>query len=168
MAIGATLAKVVQPDQLKAALKIAETQARDIQIGQPAAVDTHNGVIPGPCAAHRPRRAERNRHGGRGAGRGALPQGARPDLSVDGTIDLDRLTDVLYVGQAGERQREQHIEPVQAVGGWEIRRQTVCRCGWDGRRSTASRCWMGYSRETVVILSDMSKWDNADRLRVEQ
>ncbi len=98
VAPGTTLAKVVQLDQLKAALKIAETQARDIQIGQPAEIDTHNGVIDGRVARIDP--AVQN-----GTVTvdvdllGKLPQGARPDLSVDGTIDLDRMTDVLYVGR---------------------------------------------------------------------
>jgi HlyD family secretion protein len=83
---------------LKASLKIAETQARDIQIGQPAEIDTHNGMIPGKVSRIDP--AVQN-----GTVTvdvelaGALPQGARPDLSVDGTIDLDRLADVLYVGR---------------------------------------------------------------------
>ena len=95
---GTTLAKVVQPDQLKASLKIAETQARDIQIGQPAEVDTHNGVIGGhvtridPAVVNGTVTVDV-------ALDGALPAGARPDLSVDGTIDLDRMQDVLYVGR---------------------------------------------------------------------
>ena len=98
VAPGITLAKVVQPDQLKASLKIAETQARDIQIGQPAEIDTHNGTIPGKVTRIDP--AVQN-----GTVTvdvelaGALPQGARPDLSVDGTIDLDRMADVIYVGR---------------------------------------------------------------------
>ncbi len=99
VAVGTSVAEVVQTDKLKASLKIAETQARDIQIGQPASeVDTHNGVIPGKVSRIDP--AVLN-----GTVtvdvelEGALPQGARPDLSVDGTIDLDRLTDVLNVGR---------------------------------------------------------------------
>src|SRR6202035_2875392 len=95
---GVTLAKVVQPDQLKASLKIAETQARDIQIGQPAEIDTHNGVIAGKVTRIDP--AVQNGTVTVDVGLdGALPQGARPDLSVDGTIDLDRLAEVLYVGR---------------------------------------------------------------------
>ena len=98
VAPGVTLAKVVQPDQLKASLKIAETQARDIQIGQPALIDTHNGVIPG-----RVQRIDPAVQNGTVTVdvelTGALPQGARPDLSVDGTIDLERMTDVLSVGR---------------------------------------------------------------------
>ena len=95
---GAMLAKVVQPNHLMAELKIAETQARDMQIGQPASVDTHNGVIAGTVMRVDP--AVQN-----GTVTvdvkltGELPKGARPDLSVDGTIDLERLDNVLYVGR---------------------------------------------------------------------
>jgi HlyD family secretion protein len=98
VAPGTTLATVIQPDQLKASLKIAESQARDIQIGQPAEIDTHNGIISGKVTRIDP--AVQN-----GTVTvdvdliGALPEGARPDLSVDGTIDLDRMSDVLYVGR---------------------------------------------------------------------
>ncbi|HEY6375519.1 MAG TPA: efflux RND transporter periplasmic adaptor subunit, partial [Edaphobacter sp.] len=98
VAPGTTLAKVVQPDQLKASLKIAETQARDIQIGQPAEIDTHNGVIPGkvmridPAVVNGTVTVDVELAG-------ALPLGARPDLSVDGTIDLDRMANVVYVGR---------------------------------------------------------------------
>ena len=98
VAPGITLAKVVQPDQLKASLKIAETQAREIQISQPAEVDTHNGIIAGKVSRIDP--AVQN-----GTVtvdvelQGALPQGARPDLSVDGTIDLNRLGNVVFVGR---------------------------------------------------------------------
>src|SRR2546423_6211050 len=95
---GAMLAKVVQPDHLIAELKVAETQARDVQIGQPASVDTHNGTASGTVMRVDP--AVQN-----GTVTvdvkltGELPKGARPDLSVDGTIDLERLENVLYVGR---------------------------------------------------------------------
>ena len=96
--LGTMLAQVVQPDQLKAQLKIAETQARDIQLGQPAPIDTHNGLAEGTVSRIDP--AVQN-----GTVTvdvelvGTLPDGARPDLSVDGTIDLERMKDVLYVGR---------------------------------------------------------------------
>lgn len=99
--VGTTLAKVVQPDQLKASLKKAETQARDIQIGQPAAIDTHNGVVPGRVTRIDPA-VQNGTVTVEVALADALPQGARPDLSIDGTIDLDRLTDVLYVGRPAQ------------------------------------------------------------------
>ncbi|HEX4424759.1 MAG TPA: HlyD family efflux transporter periplasmic adaptor subunit, partial [Terriglobales bacterium] len=95
---GAMLAKVVEPNHLMAELKIAETQARDVQIGEPASIDTHNGVIPGTVLRVDP--AVQN-----GTVTvdvkltGELPKGARPDLSVDGTVDLERLDNVLYVGR---------------------------------------------------------------------
>ena len=95
---GAALAKVSQPTQLKASLQIAETQAKDIQIGQKASVDTHNGMIPGhvmridPSVANGTRTVDVKLDG-------ALPKGAVPDLSVEGTIEIERLADVLYVGR---------------------------------------------------------------------
>ena len=98
------LAKVVEPDHLMAELKIAETQARDVQIGEPASIDTHNGVIPGTVIRVDP--AVQN-----GTVTvdvkltGELPKGARPDLSVDGTVDLERLDNVLYVGRPAFGQR---------------------------------------------------------------
>src|SRR6266705_779120 len=95
---GTMLAKVVQPDHLIAELKVAETQARDVQMGQPSMVDTHNGTVAGTVMRVDP--AVQN-----GTVTvdvqltGNLPKGARPDLSVDGTIDLERLENVLYVGR---------------------------------------------------------------------
>ena len=92
------LAKVVQPNKLKAQLKIAETQAKDIAIGQPASIDTRNGVVEGHVS-----RVDPSSQNGTVtvdvAMDGELPQGSRPDLSVDGTIELDRLKDVMYVGR---------------------------------------------------------------------
>jgi|SRR6187402_292320 len=164
VAPGTTLAKVVQLDQLKASLKIPETQARDIQIGQPAEVDTHNGVIEGKVSRIDP--AVLN-----GTVTvdvelaGALPQGARPDLSVDGTINLDRLADVLYVGRPASGNENSTI--------------TLFKLGPDGK--TAVRVPVKVGRASVnsiqvveglqdgdtVILSDMSRWDNTDKIRLE-
>src|SRR6202011_3601863 len=94
----AMLARVTQPNHLIAELKIAETQARDVQIGEPASVDTHNGVVSGTVM-----RVDPAVQSGTVTVdvklSGDLPKGARPDLSVDGTIDLERLEDVLYVGR---------------------------------------------------------------------
>ena len=95
---GTSVAEVIQRDKLKAALQIAETQARDIQIGQPASIDTHNGVIPGhvmridPSVLNGTRTVDVTLDG-------PLPPGAVPQLSVDGTIDLERMTDVIFVGR---------------------------------------------------------------------
>ena len=163
VAPGTTLAKVVQPDQLKASLKIAETQARDIQIGQPAEVDTHNGVVPGKVMRIDP--AVQN-----GTVTvdvelaGALPQGARPDLSVDGTIDLDRMTDVLFVGRPafGNENSTISLFRVSADG------KTATRVPVKVGRASVNSIQVidGLNVGDVVILSDMSRWDAVDRVQL--
>ena len=161
---GTTLAKVVQPDQLKASLKIAETQARDIQIAQPAEIDTHNGVIAGKVTRIDP--AVLN-----GTVTvdvelvGALPQGARPDLSVDGTIDLDRLQDVLYAGRPAFGNENSTISLFRLTpDGKEAVRIPVKV----GRASVnAIQVLNGLNEGDTVILSDMSRWDTTDRIRLD-
>ncbi|HZL27898.1 MAG TPA: efflux RND transporter periplasmic adaptor subunit [Acidobacteriaceae bacterium] len=164
VAPGTTLAKVVQPDQLKASLKIAETQARDIQIGQPAEIDTHNGVIDGKVMRIDPAVV---------AGTvtvdvelaGALPLGARPDLSVDGTIDLDRMTNVLYVGRPafGNENSTISLFKLSADGKTAVRVPVKV-----GRASVNSiQVLEGLQEGDTVILSDMSRWDNTDRIRLD-
>jgi HlyD family secretion protein len=161
--VGTTLAKVVQPDQLKASLKIAETQARDIQIGQPAEIDTHNGVIDGKVMRIDP---------GVLNGTvtvdvelaGALPLGARPDLSVDGTIDLDRMADVLFVGRPafGNENSTISLFKLGADGKTAVRVPVKV-----GRASVNSiQVMEGLQDGDTVILSDMSRWDNTDRIRL--
>ena len=161
---GTMLAKVVQPDHLMAELKVAETQARDVQAGEPASVDTHNGVISGEVTRVDP--AVQN-----GTVTvdvkltGELPKGARPDLSVDGTIDLEHMENVLYVGRPAFGQENSTI--------------SLFRLGPDGRE--ASRVPVKVGRASVnsiqvvdglhegdtVVLSDMSRWDNTDRIRLQ-
>jgi multidrug efflux pump subunit AcrA (membrane-fusion protein) len=164
VAPGVTLAKVVQPDQLKASLKIAETQARDIQIGQPASIDTHNGVIPG-----RVQRIDPAVQNGTVTVdvelTGPLPQGARPDLSVDGTIDLERMTDVLYVGRPalGNENSTLSLFKIDADGKGATRVPVKV-----GRASVNSiQVLEGLKEGDTVILSDMSRWDNVDRISLE-
>lgn len=164
VAPGITLAKVVQLDQLKASPKIAETQARDIQIGQPAEVDTHNGIIAGKVTRIDP--AVQN-------GTltvdvepiGALPRGARPDLSVDGTIDLDRMSDVLYVGRPAFGNEN------FTVGLFRVspeNRTATCVPVKVGRASVNSiQVLKGLAPGDTVILSDMSQWDSVDRVRLQ-
>ena len=164
VAPGVTLAKVVQPDQLKASLKIAETQARDIQIGQPASIDTHNGVIAG-----RVQRIDPAVQNGTVTVdvelTGPLPQGARPDLSVDGTIDLERMTDVLYVGRPalGNENSTLSLFRVDPDGKGATRVPVKV-----GRASVNSiQVIEGLKEGDTVILSDMSRWDSVDRIRLE-
>ncbi len=161
---GTTLAKVVQPDQLKAALKIAETQARDILIGQPAEIDTHNGVIAGKVTRIDP--AVMN-----GTVTvdveliGALPQGARMDLSVDGTIDLDRMTDVLYVGRPAFGNENSTISLFRVAPDGKTATRVPVKVG---RASVNSiQVLEGLEAGDSVILSDMSRWDSADRVRLQ-
>jgi HlyD family secretion protein len=163
VAPGTTLAKVVQPDQLKASLKIAETQARDIQIGQPAEIDTHNGVIEGKVM-----RIDLSVVNGTVTVdvelAGELPQGARPDLSVDGTIDLDRLTNVLYVGRPafGNENSTISLFKLEADGKTAVRVPVKV-----GRASVNSiQVLEGLQDGDTVILSDMSRWDNTDRVKL--
>jgi HlyD family secretion protein len=164
VAIGTTLAKVVQTDQLKAALKIAETQARDIQIGQPTEIDTHNGIINGKVTRIDP--AVQN-----GTVTvdveliGALPQGARPDLSVDGTIDLDRMTDVLYVGRPAFGNENSTISLFRLSPDGKTATRVPVKVG---RASVNSiQVIEGLKVGDTVILSDMSRWDSVDQVRLQ-
>ncbi len=161
---GTMLAKVVQPDHLIAELKVAETQARDVQIGQPALVDTHNGTVPGTVMRVDP--AVQN-----GTVTvdvkltGELPKGARPDLSVDGTIDLERLDDVLYVGRPAFGQENSTISlfKLDADSKGAVRVPVKV-----GRASVNSiQVIEGLREGDTVVLSDMSRNDNTDRIRLD-
>jgi HlyD family secretion protein len=161
---GTVLAKVVQPQRLKAELKIAETQAKDIQLSQPASVDTHNGVISGHVV-----RIDPSVVNGTVtvdvALDGALPQGARPDLSVDGTIDLEKMENVLYVGRPafGQEQSTVGMFKLEPDGSTAVRAQVKL-----GRSSVNTvEILQGLKEGDQVVLSDMSRWDNFDRIRLE-
>jgi HlyD family secretion protein len=160
---GTMLAKVVQPDHLIAELKVAETQARDVQIGQPAVVDTHNGTVSGEVMRVDP--AVQNGTVTVDAKlTGELPKGARPDLSVDGTIDLERLDNVLYVGRPAFGQENSTINlfklDLDGKGGARVPVKV-------GRASVNSiQVIEGLHEGDTVILSDMSRYDNTDRIRL--
>jgi len=162
---GAMLAKVVQPNHLMAALKVAETQARDVQIGEPASVDTHNGVISGTVMRVDP--AVQN-----GTVTvdvkltGEIPKGARPDLSVDGTIDLERLDNVLYVGRPAFGQENSTISLFRLDGDGRDALRVPVKVG---RASVNSIQVLDGLREgDTVVLSDMTRWDNTDRIRLQE
>lgn len=163
VAPGATLAKVVQPQQLKAVIKVAETQARDIQIGLKAEIDTRNGIIPGQVI-----RIDPSSQNGTVAVdiqlNGALPKGARPDLSVEGTIELERLSDVLHVGRPVQGQPESKVGLFRIVPGTGEAVRIPVRLG----RSSVSTIEIieGLNVGDQVILSDMSQWDSHDRVRI--
>jgi len=161
---GAMLAKVVQPDHLMAELKIAETQSRDVQFGEPAAVDTHNGIISGTVMRVDP--AVQN-----GTVTvdvqltSALPKGARPDLSVDGTIDLERLDNILYVGRPAFGQENSTISLFKLDGDGKEAERVPVKVGRESVNSI--QVFDGLREGDTVILSDMSRWDKTDRIRLE-
>ena len=164
VAVGTPLAEVVQPDKLKAALQIAETQAHDVQIGQQAEVDTHNGIVSGhvtridPSVVNGTRTVDVSLDG-------TLPPGAVPQLSVDGTIDLERLHDVLYVGRPafGNENSTISLFRIDPDGKTATRVQVQV-----GRASVSEiQILSGLKEGDRVILSDMSRYDNADQVRLE-
>ncbi len=161
---GTMLAKVVQPGKLKAVLQIPETQAKDITIGEKAAIDTRNGIVPGHVIRFDP-----NAINGTVSVDVALEDtvaGMRPDLSVDGTIEIERLEHVLYTG------RPAYGQPNSTIGMFKITD--------DGHYATRVQVQVGRSSvntiEVVrglavrdsVILSDMSQWDNVERVRIKR
>lgn len=161
---GTMLAKVVQPGKLKAVVQIPETQAKDVAIGQKAAIDTRNGIVPGHVIRFDP-----NAINGTVAVDVALEgavAGMRPDLSVDGTIEIERLEGVLYAG------RPAYGQPNGLIG--------MFRISPDGHYATRVQVQLGRSSVSTVeivrglnvrdsvILSDMSQWDNVDRVRIKR
>ena len=161
---GTSVAKVIQLDKLKAALQIPETQARDIQIGQPASVDTHNGIIPGHVS-----RIDPSVLNGTVtvdvALDGPLPPGARPDLSIDGTINLAQLKDVLQVGRPalGNENSTLSLFKIDPDGKGAVRVPVKV-----GRESVNEiQVLEGLKEGDTVILSDMSREDSVDRIRLE-
>ena len=160
---GTLLAKVAQPGKLKAVLRIPETQAKDIQISQPAQIDTRNGIIPGHVFRVDPS-SQNGTVGVEVALDGSVP-GARPDLSVDGTIEIERLKDVLYVGRPSYGQAE------STVG--------MFRLSPDGKEATRVNVKLGRSSVNTieikqglnvhdrVSISDMSAMDSHEKVRVQ-
>jgi HlyD family secretion protein len=161
---GATLAKVVQPGRLKAVLRIPETQAKDLAIGQEASVDTRNGIVRG----HVVRIDPSSQNGTVGVDvslDGPLPAGARPDLSVDGTVDIERLHDVLYVGRPAFGQPESMVGMFRLSADGTQAQRTRVRLGRGS--ATTIEVSGGLRPGDVVILSDMSQYDSADRVRLQ-
>ena len=159
---GTNLARVAQPDKLKAVIRIAETQARDVQLGQLATIDTRNGTVEGTVSRIDPA-AQNGTVTVDVALSGELPRGARPDLTVDGTIELERLTDVLYVSRPAQGQPDSLVTlfKVQEDGGAVRTRVRL------GRASVNTiEIVDGLSVGDQVVLSDTSQWDAFDRIRL--
>jgi HlyD family secretion protein len=158
---GTNLARVANPASLKAELKVAETQAKDVQVGQPVAVDTRNGIVPGHVARIDPG-VEQGTVTIDVALDGGLPQGARPDLSIDGTIELERLNDVLYVGRPVSAQQQSSVTlfKLEEGGNSAVRVQVKF-----GRTSVDTVEVLDGLREgDQIILSDTSQWDAVNRI----
>ncbi|MBV9936926.1 MAG: HlyD family efflux transporter periplasmic adaptor subunit, partial [Acidobacteriaceae bacterium] len=162
---GTLIAKVADPTKLKAVLQIPETQMKDVRVGQEASIDTRNGIIPGRVIRIDPA-AQNGTVGVDVALLGDLPQGARPELSVDGTIEIERVNDVVYVD------RPVSGEPDATIGLFKV----------DPDGKGASRVNVKLGRASVntievrdglkvgdqVILSDMSQYDSYSRIRLNR
>ncbi len=160
---GATLARLVEPGRLKAVLRVPEIQAKDVALGQPASIDTRNGVVEGHVARIDPAVQNGTVTVDVALG-GELPRGARPDLSVDGTIQVERLEDVLHVGRPAYGQANSTVGLFKLVeGGSEAVRVNVRL----GRTSVNTvEILGGLAPGEQVIISDMSRWDAYERVRV--
>lgn len=161
---GTNLARVADPTRLMAQIRIAETQAKDIQIGQQASIDTRNGVVPGHVIRIDPA-VQNGTVTVDVALEGPLPKGSRPDLSVDGTIEIERLDDVLYVGRPAFGQERSVVGLFKLVNGGKEAVRVRVKLG----RSSVNTIEIldGLHSGDQVILSDMSAWDAFDRIRLK-
>ena len=163
LAAGALVARVANPAKLKAAIKIAETQAKDVQLDQVAEIDTRNGTVPGHVI-----RVDPAVENGTVTVDVALdvppPKGCRPDLSVDGTIELERLENVIYVGRPVQGQPESVARLFKLTENGRAAIRVKVKLG----RSSVSaiEVLQGLQVGDRVILSDMSQWDSFDRVRL--
>ncbi|HET7600660.1 MAG TPA: HlyD family efflux transporter periplasmic adaptor subunit [Gemmatimonadales bacterium] len=160
---GALLAKVVQPTRLKAVLRIPETQVRDVALGQAAAIDTRNGIIPGRVV-----RIDPAAQGGTFtidvALDGPLPPGARPEISVDGTITLERVPNALFVTRPPYGQAQSTTSLFKLIDGGRYAVRVPVQLG---RTSvTTVEVLQGLQAGDRVIVSDMSRWDGVERVRL--
>lgn len=159
---GAVLAKVTQPSRLKASFNITETEARDIIAGQEATVDTHNGVIPGHVIRIDPA-AKNGSVTVDVALDGPLPQGSRPDQSVDGTVELEHLADVLYVDKPTNGQPNTTMTLFKITPDQKYATRTTVKFG---RASVNSiELLGGLQVGDQVVLSDMAQYETKDRIR---
>jgi HlyD family secretion protein len=161
---GTNLVRVADPSHLKATVQIPETQAKDVAIGQKATIDTHNGTADGHVS-----RVDAAVVNGTVAVdvsfESALPLGARPDLSVDGTIELERLLNILYVGRPVQGQPNSKIGLFRVLNGGSEAVRVSVELGRTSVNSVEVR--RGLEIGNQVILSDMSAWDSYDRIRLQ-
>lgn len=160
---GTNLARVADPHRLKAEVRVAETQAKDIQIGQPATIDTRNGIAAGKVSRIDPS-VQNGTVTVDVTMTQELPRGARPDLSVDGTIELERLNDVVYVGRPAFGQEHSTVGMFKLDPDGIYATRTQVQLG----RSSVNTIEIvnGLQPGDRVILSDMSQWDANDRIKL--
>jgi len=164
VAAGTILAKITNPNRLKAQLKIPEVQARDVRIGLPAEVDTYHGIISGKVSRIDPTVIEGNVTVDISL-EGQLPEGTRPDLSVVGTIEIEKLQDILYVGRPVFASSENASELFKVVDNGKFGLRTRVEFG----RSSVSTIEVlkGLDEGDEIVLSDMSQWDGQERIRLK-
>ncbi|HEY2932366.1 MAG TPA: HlyD family efflux transporter periplasmic adaptor subunit [Acidobacteriota bacterium] len=164
VAPGTNLARVSDPTRLKAQLRIAETQAKDIRVGQKTEIDTRNGVVMGLVSRIDPA-SQNGTVAVDVALDGPLPSGARPDLNVDGTIELERLENILYVGRPGFGQEKSNVTLFKIEEGGKFASRVQVKLG----RSSVNTIEIlgGLKQGDQVILSDMAAWDGYDRVRLK-
>jgi HlyD family secretion protein len=161
---GTPLARVADQGHLKAQLKVPETQAKDVMIGQTAAIDTRNGIIPGRVSRIDPA-VQAGTVTVDVALNGELPKGARPDLSVDGTIELERLEDILFVGRPTYGQEQSVIRLFRVDADGVTCTRTTVSIGKTSVNTVEVKT--GLKQGDQVILSDMSQYDAFDRIRLK-
>ena len=164
LAAGASVARVANVAKLKAAIKIAETQAKDVQVNQTAQIDTHNGTITGHVIRIDPA-VENGTITVDVSLDSTLPKGARPDLSVDGTIEIARLENVLYVGRPVQADADSQVRLFKVIGAGGGAMRVPVKLG---RSSVSSiEILSGLQAGDQIIVSDMSQWDTCDHLRLD-
>lgn len=161
---GAVLARVVNPSRLKAELRIPETQAKDIIVGQPAIVDIRTSTIPGEVTRIDPSASQGTVTVDIKLLVDKLPPGARPQLSVDGTVEVRRLPDVLYVGKPAYGQSNSQVGLFKLVEDGEYAVRTTVQLGLGS--VNLIEVVQGLEEGDRVVLSDMSRWDSVDRVRL--
>ncbi|MGD8328673.1 MAG: efflux RND transporter periplasmic adaptor subunit [Acidobacteriota bacterium] len=161
---GTVLARVVNPKKLKAELRIPETQAKDIVVGQPAIVDIRTSTIPGEVTRIDPSASQGTVTVDVKLLVDELPPGARPQLSVDGTVEITRLPDVLYVGKPAYGQSNSQVGLFKVVDDGQYAVRTTVQLGLGS--VNLIEVTQGLQEGDEVILSDMSRWDSVDRVRL--
>jgi HlyD family secretion protein len=160
---GQTLARVVEPERLMAVLRVPETQARDVSVGQPVSVDTRNGIVPGHVRRVDPA-VQQGAVAVEVALDGALPRGARPDLSIEGTIQVDRVGETLFMGRPAYGQANSLVSVWKVVDGGKGAVRVPVRLGLSSVNTI--EVLDGLSPGDVVILSDLSAYDAHERIRL--